>query len=36
MYYVPVIVLSVTHIVGNKSGKNPGTDILVRRHIVNK
>lgn len=33
---MPVIVLSVTHIVGNKSEKNPGTDILVSRHIVNK
>lgn len=36
LYYVPVIVLNVTHIVGNKSEKNPGTDILVSRHIVNK
>ena len=38
-YYVLAIVLSATHIVGNKSEKlhSPGTSILVGRHmIINK
>lgn len=41
IYYVPIIVLSATHIVGNKSEKNvplplERTFIPMRRHIISK